>query len=341
MKKIANMLPLLMPVMACLVLFSYVVFVFSDDAKAVVTADTLPVSSVGTVPLKEVVGVAIKEDVDKAEEAVTVGADISDAIGKVYEQFLSPYGAKLKYNNIYIKNSTGLDINIKNELEAGLKIKIDSGDEPQVLIMHTHATESYLSEDRGFYTSADSARNTDNEKNVIRVGEIMAQTLRNGGIGVIHDTTKHDYPEYNGSYGRAANTINAYLKKYPSIKIVVDVHRDSIAMNNSDKCKPVAVINGKKAAQVMLVMGSETGSVTDFPNWRENMRLAIRFHQTMEVMYPGLARTMLLASRRYNENLTTGSMILEVGTEANSFEEAFYSAELAGTALLNLLNTMK
>ena len=121
----------------------------------------------------------------------------------------------------------------------------------------------------------------------------------------------------------------------------MDVHRDSIAMTGKDNCKPTAEIGGKKAAQVMLVMGSETGSVSGFPNWRQNFRLALRFQQTMEAMYPGLARPMVLCSARYNENLTEGSMLLEVGTDSNTFEEAKYSAELAGDALCSLLNTLK
>lgn len=275
------------------------------------------------------------------DSSVQVSASKSDAVGKIYEQFLSPYAAKYSYNGIYLKNNTGLSVDIKNELSAGLRLKLNKSDEPQVLIVHTHATESYMAEERDFYTAADKPRSTDNEKNVTEIGEIIAEKLRAGGIGVIHDRTQHDHPSYNGSYNRSAKTINEYLKKYPSIKIVVDVHRDSIAMTGKDKCKPTAEIGGKKAAQVMLVMGSETGSVSGFPNWRQNFRLALRFQQTMEAMYPGLARPMVLCSARYNENLTEGSMLLEVGTDSNTFEEAKYSAELAGDALCSLLNTLK
>lgn len=345
MKKLAGVLPLIMTLMLCLAAFCTGVFSIFADAKK---QDTALQANTGAAPLKNYlsIGALISEqagsaDSSKGSSSVAVNASPSDAIGKIHEQFISPYGVALKYNGIYIKNSTGLSVNIKNELSAQFDMKLKNTSDPQVLIVHTHTTESYMSEDRGYYTAADKSRSTDNTKNMVAVGEAFASVLRKGGIGVIHATTQHDHPAYNGSYGRAKTTINEYLKKYPSIKIVVDLHRDSIAMTGNDKCKPVKKIDGKKAAQVMLVIGSETGSVSGFPNWRQNFRLALRYQQTMEAMYPGLARAMTFCSRKYNMNLTTGSMLLEVGTDSNTLEEACYSAELAGKALLSLLNTLK
>lgn len=272
--------------------------------------------------------------------SLQVSASSSDAIGKIYEQFLSPYSAKLQYDGVYIKNSTGLDIDLKSELASPPQIKIQKTEAPEVLIVHTHTTESYMMEDRNFYTASDNARSTDNSRNMVKVGECMAETLRKGGISVIHDTTQHDYPSYTGSYSRAKSTISEYLKKYPSIKIVIDLHRDAVS-SNSNKTKPTVKVDGQKAAQVMLVVGSETGGVTDFPNWKQNFRLAVRFQQRMEKMYPGLARAMLFSSSKYNMNLTNGSMLLEVGTDANTLDEACYSARLAGNALIEVLNGLR
>lgn len=345
MKKFLNILPLFIIALVCISAFSWSALAFLEGNGTQGSSASL--SDPGAAPLKSYLSIGQATISSGAQTSsgdggsLAVSATPSEAVGRIFEQFISPYSAPLSYNGIYLKNSTGLDIDIKTELASKLDMKLTDTKEPQVLIVHTHATESYMLEDRDYYTAADKARNTDNSKNVTYIGEIFANVLKEGGIGVIHDKTQHDHPAYNGSYGRAAETINEYLKKYPSIKIVVDVHRDSIAMSGSDKCKPTATVNGKKAAQVMLVMGSETGSVTGFPNWRQNFRLALRYQQTMEVMYPGLARPLLFASRRYNENLTTGSMILEVGTDSNYFEEACYSAELAGKALLSLLNTLK
>lgn len=274
---------------------------------------------------------------NKAQSAAASGT----VLGAVKERFISPYNAGLSYNNVYVKNKTSFDINLKEELEQKLSFVIDKNNQPQVLIVHTHTTESYMNEDRDYYTDADYSRSTDEKQNMTAIGEIFAQQLNAAGIKTVHDKTVHDYPSYTGSYSRSADTIKAALTKYPSIKVVVDIHRDAIMANNADKTKPVVEIDGKKAAQVMLVMGSQDGNVTGFEGWRQNFRLAIRYHQIMEVMYPGLARPLVLAAKKYNEHLTTGSMLLEVGTDANSFEEACRSAEYAGKALAALLNTVR
>lgn len=348
MKKAKGRAPLVLSALLCIMFFSVSaagnLYVSSSDR------NFTPVHSetTGATPLKDVESLfslpqtaPLTDDSSSVGESVAVSADPSQAVGKISRQFLSPYHAGLKYNNVYIKNSTGLNIDLKAELEAGPALRINKKSEPEVLIVHTHATECYMSEARDFYTSSDKTRSSDNNENVVAVGQKMADILISGGISVLHDTTHHDSPSYNQSYSRAAETINEYLRKYPSIKIVIDVHRDSVALTGNDKVAPTVKVDGKSAAQVMLIAGSQTGTVTNFENWRENFRLAIRWHQMMEVMYPGLPRTMLFASRRYNMNLTTGSMILEVGTEANSFEEACYSAELAANSLLCLLNTIK
>lgn len=253
--------------------------------------------------------------------------------GKIIERYITPKTASVSYNNVYIKNSAGIDIDIKKALSTAIKFKIKKNSEPQVLIVHTHTTESYMQENRDYYTKTDVSRTTDLNKNMAAIGEKVAAELKAVGIGVIHDKTLHDYPSYTGSYTQAAKTIKAQLKKYPSIKVVLDVHRDAVSGDGTDKIKLVSEQGGKKAAQVMLVMGSETGNVTGFPEWKQNFRLAVRYQQKMETMYKGLARPMLFVSRKYNENLTTGSMLLEVGTEANYMEEALYSATLAGKAL--------
>ncbi len=284
---------------------------------------------------------SVDSTVSSEESSVQTSGDSSSALGKIVEQFISPYSASLSHNNVYIKNSTGLNIDLKAELLEPLKIKIEKGSSPQVLILHTHATESYMREDRDYYTASDPTRTTDNAANMINIGNIIAERLKVGGFSVIHDKTQHDADSYSGSYTKAEKTITEYLKKYPSIKIVIDVHRDAISLGGGNKAKPTVEIGGRKAAQVMLCMGSQSGAVTGFPNWKENFRLAAHFQQTMEVMYPGLARPMLLMSKKYNEHLTTGSMLLEVGTEANTLAEAAYSAELVGNSLINLLNTLE
>ncbi len=276
-------------------------------------------------------------------QTVTSSAPVSaEAVkGNVIEKYISPYTAKLSYNGIYMKNNTSLSINIKNLLASKLTFKIEKNNQPQVLIIHTHTTETYLESDTKTYGVNYSSRTTDNGKNMASIGAVIAKKLNDAGIKTMHDKTQHDYPQYNGSYSRSAKTINSYLKKYPSIKIVLDLHRDSVTVSGNDKAKLVTKINGKKAAQVMLVMGSQSGSITNHPNWQENLKLALRLQQTMETKYPTLARPLSLNSSRYNQSLSKGSMLLEFGTDMNSLDEAKYSAELVGDCLISLLNTIK
>lgn len=281
-----------------------------------------------------------KESEESNQNTQSAQASAAAIKGKIITRYISPYTAPLSYDSVYLKNSTSLDINLKTLLNQKLKFKIEQNSEPQVLIMHTHTTESFMTENTDYYTEDFKARSTDNSKNMVKIGSIIAEKLNKSGIKTLHDTTKHDYPEYTGSYGRSANTVTSYLKKYPSIKVVIDLHRDSVS-DDEGKAKLVTEIGGKKAAQVMLVMGSQSGSVKDYPNWKENLSLAVKLHQKIEKNYPTLARPILLRSSKYNQSLSNGSILLEVGTEANTLEEACYSAELVGNALAGLLKTIK
>ena len=272
-------------------------------------------------------------------QAVTVSAT-GTVQGKIIEKFIFPYTANTSYDNVYLKNNTSLNINLKDFINGNLGYKIEKNGTPQVLILHTHATESYIRHNENYYTQNDTARTTDNAYNMVSLGKIISDKLNSAGIVTLHDTTQHDNPSYNESYSRAANTICSYLKKYPSIKIVIDLHRDALAANDTDKVKLTTEIDGKKAAQIMLVMGSQSGNVKNFPNWKENLKLATKLQKTVEDMYPSLARAIHFMPKNYNESLTTGSMLIEIGTDGNSLEEAKYSAELLSNALISLLNTL-
>ena len=280
---------------------------------------------------------------EEKSEVVSISQQVSaQAVkGQIIEKYISPYSAPLSYNNVYMKNSTDLEINIKSLLNSVLNFKISKNEEPQVLIMHTHTTETFMQQNEKFYTKDFKSRTTDNNKNMAKIGSIVAEKLNAAGIKTLHDTTKHDYPEYTGSYGRSAKTVQSYLDKYKGIKIVLDLHRDAVTSGESDKVKLSTEINGKKAAQVMLVMGSQSGSITNHPNWQENLKLALKLQQMLEVKYPTLARPLSLMPKRYNQSLSTGSLLIEFGTDANTLEEACYSAELVADALISLLNTLK
>lgn len=259
-------------------------------------------------------------------------------MGNIIKKTLSPYAVNTTYGNVCVNNQTSQSIDIKSELLNPLSFNVTKTDQPQILIYHTHTTEAFMESEEQYYTNTTEPRTTDQNKNIVAVGKVIAQKLEQAGYSVIHDTTIHDHPGFSGSYTRSADTVKKVLNKYPTIKVAIDIHRDSISSGENDKVAPVVSVDGKDAAQVMLVMGSQTGSVTDYPNWRENLQFALKLQNVFESKYPQFARSLLLRSAKYNQNLTTGSILIEVGSDANTREQALYSAELVGNSLVELFD---
>lgn len=244
-------------------------------------------------------------------------------------------------NNAYIKNTTKISRDIiLSASKSPPAFKIESTDAPQVLIMHTHATESYEPSIRNYYDKSYNSRTKDNEKNVVRVGKEIADQLKKAKIGVIQDTTQHDNPSYNGSYERSEVTVKTYLKKYPSIKVVLDVHRDAIQQEDGTRIAPVANIDGKNAAQLMIISGADDGTM-GYPNYLENLKFSSKIQEQIEKDYKGLTRPILFSYRKYNQHLTNGSMLLEMGAHGNSLDEAIYAGELVGKSIAKVLNNLK
>lgn len=217
--------------------------------------------------------------------------------------------------------------------------RIEDTAEPQVLIYHTHTTESYEPYVREYYDPTFNYRTTDETKNMVMVGNEIQAQLEAQGIGVIHATDIHDYPSYNGSYGRSRETIQAILNENPTIKVVLDIHRDAIA-NETGGYQPYVEIDGKEASQVMIISGCDDGTM-GMPNYLHNFRFASYLQQQLESDYPGLTRPILFDYRKYNQDLTTGSLLIEVGSHCNTLEQAQYSGSLIGASLARALNSLK
>ena len=236
-----------------------------------------------------------------------------------------------------VRNVTSLpNSTLLEESRLAPDFKIEKNGEPQVLIMHTHATESYEPYERDFYDSSFNSRTTDPNMNMAAVGDAIAEQLEAAGIAVLHDTTMHDYPSYNDSYDRSRETVQNILAENPSIKIVLDIHRDAIERESGERIAPVAEIDGKNAAQVMIISGCDDGSM-NMPNYLKNFRFASLLQQQLESDYQGLTRPILFDYRKYNQDLTTGSILIEVGGHANSVDQAVYSGELIGKSLAKAL----
>ena len=208
---------------------------------------------------------------------------------------------------------------------------------PQVLIMHTHATESYQTWPDPVFDPGYTARSKSTALNMCAVGEKMAQVLNAAGIRTLHDETLYDAPGYTDSYKRSRAGVQAYLERYPSIKVVLDVHRDAIEDSDGTRVKPVCEIDGESTAQVMVIAGCGNGSSIALPNWRLNLRFAAEWETAMESAYPGLTRPVLCGYRFYNQDLTTGSLLIEIGGHANTLDEALRAGEYAAKALAAVL----
>lgn len=264
--------------------------------------------------------------------------------GKVLAENMSGKKGGLAFpiSHFWLRNDTSFsDQDIKNVLKQSMSMALENTKEPQVLIYHTHATESFCPYDAAIYDTRYNWRSTDNNNNMVAVGAVMAQTLREHGIVVLQDTSQHDYPSYDGSYANSYRAIKDYLARYPTIKVVLDLHRDAIERDGRVVVKPTLEANGKKYAQLMIISNCDDGSGL-IPNWRENFRFAAAFADRLELNTPGITRPMMFSYRKYNQQLSTGALLLEFGSHANTLEEAKNTAVLAGEALAQvLLETQK
>ena len=206
--------------------------------------------------------------------------------------------------------------------------------EPTVLILHTHTTESYTRAPEENYTETAAFRTLDEGYNMLSVGEHLAQVLTAGGIQVIHDRTLHDYPSYNGSYNHARKAIQRYLKEYPQICLVLDLHRDASG-DNRNQMRTHAVVAGRDSAQLMLVVGTDAGGLKH-PNWEENLALALKLQVATDAISPGIMRYVNLRGQRFNQDLLPGMLLVEVGAAGNSHDEALLAAEVLGQGILAL-----
>ena len=241
----------------------------------------------------------------------------------------------------HVKNLTKLPNSV---VEKANKTKpsfvFDEKSAPQVLILHTHATEAYELKEQNFYSNQVPSHSKNVKESVIGVGDEIASQLEAAGVGVIHDKTMHDDPSYNGAYDRSNQTIRNYLAKHPSIKVVLDVHRDGIQNEKAERIAPVVKINGRKAAQIMIISGCDNGSM-HYPSYEKNLAFACFLQRNLEADYPNLTRPLLFKYKHYNQSLTPGSLLVEIGSNSNSVDEARFAGWLFGKSLAKSLKKLK
>ena len=250
---------------------------------------------------------------------------------------LTSYGAG------YIHNSTGLTPDTEALLQSNFKDQttveyLSASEKPLVLIVHTHGTESYSQDGAISYLDdgGELARSTDPKETVVAVGKTLADSLNQRGISTVHCTVMHDKEQYKDSYARAEETIRQYLARYPSIRLVIDLHRDSVVKSTGELVRPVTAVDGEAVAQVMCVVGSDWGGQEN-PNWQGNLSLALKLREELNQKYQNLCRPAYLRASTYNQELAPYSLLLEVGASGNSLAEAQRSASLIADALAKFI----
>ena len=250
------------------------------------------------------------------------------------ESFFSPSQADMAVamtigGAAMLRNETGYAIDADAVAQSGTTIRLAS-DGPQILIIHTHSSEAYTPSGLDRYEPSDNTRTEDAEYNIIRVGDELTRLLEQAGLKVIHDRGVYDYPSYTGSYGRSGAMVEQYLRDYPSISVVLDVHRDALGTDGVIY-KTVAEENGTCASQAMLLVGTDESGL-EHPRWRDNLSLALYLQRAIFDTYPTLMRPVALVPQRYNQQLCTGMLILEVGSSGNTLQEALAAIRLFAAA---------
>ena len=222
-------------------------------------------------------------------------------------------------NGVYIKNKSSRTLDPAVLGDRQFAACPQQG--PQVLIVHSHASESYTMPPGQEYVPSGTFRTADRSCNMVRVGDELAAELSSYGISVVHDRTLHDGESYNDAYENSLASIQSYLAKYPSIVYVLDLHRDAVQDANGTQYKLVTA-EDPAAAQVSLIMG------VAHDGWQDNLRLAIAVQEKLESRSPTLMRPITLLNYRYNQFAAPGSLLVEVGAAGNSLDEALRAARL-------------
>lgn len=265
-----------------------------------------------------------QEDIPEAEEEIPEAEEeIDDEDAQVHTAFGSEDAAL-----VAVKCHNGYDIDVLSLLQTPLVWDL-TGEEPTVLIVHSHGSESYQN------TAKTSYRTLDTGDNMISVGERLVKELAKRGIRAVQDPTMHDQPSYNKSYTQSRKAVKSYLEKYPAVRLVLDLHRDAIADSKGNQLGYTVKVDGEKVARMMLVVGTDA-SGKKHPNWQENMAMAVKLHAQLQKQVSGICRPISFRRQRFNQDLSSGAVIVEVGAAGNDRAEAIKAMEVLADGIAAL-----
>lgn len=204
---------------------------------------------------------------------------------------------------------------------------------PKILLYSTHSTESYTPGAEPYTPSADY-RTLDTGQNILSVGAFLAQRLRQLGLEVIVDDSIHDSPSYNGAYSHARKGITKLLQENPDVDLVLDLHRDAVQTKSGQL--RTAVAGKDDCARIMLVVGTNA-SGTKHPDWQENLGVALKLEGYLQAIQPGITRPLNLRAQRFNQDLSKGAVLVEIGAAGNTRQEALKATEILAQAVARLV----
>jgi stage II sporulation protein P len=235
-----------------------------------------------------------------------------------------------------LRYSCDYRVEVEKLLEKDLQWQLSDG-QPAVLIVHTHGSESYTKELGQTYQETAQYRTLDEHYNMVAVGDLLAALLEAAGIRVIHDRQLHDYPSYTSSYNNSRKSVQEYLQEYPSIRLVLDLHRDAGENSDGSQFATHAKVDGKDSAQIMFLVGTdESGNY--HPRWRDNLAVAAKLNVLMENINPGITRKTTLRAQRFNQDLADIALLVEVGSAGNTLQEALTAIPILAEAIIALKN---
>lgn len=212
---------------------------------------------------------------------------------------------------------------------------------PQILIYHTHTDEAYLQTVANEYVESGVWRTKDKNESVCAVGEELKSCLEQHGFSVLHDTTEHEPPSLTTAYSRSLATMKKYVKLYPNLRVYIDLHRDAYGDTDAGR-KDYVTVDGKQCARVMFVVGTGekyTGTGLDGkPNYESNYKLALAITKELEKIQKGFTRTIRVKKGRYNQQVSDMCVLIEVGHNANSLQQAKNSAKYIAQAIRSVIS---